>query len=329
MMEHTDSLFRRLFRLISRRTLLYTEMIHVRAALGPRGAAILAFEPEERPLALQLGGDDPALLARAARVGEEMGYDEINLNVGCPSERVQSGAFGACLMAMPDRVAEMVAAMRAAVRLPVTVKHRTGIDRPAALPGLLSFVDPIARAGADRLIIHARIAILKGLSPKENRSVPPLDYSLVHALKSARPAAPVEINGGIVSLDEAGAQLKLVDGVMIGRAAYSNPWLFADADSRFYGDLADSTPLELRRWRAVEGLLEMLATMSARDGRTLLRHAAGLFTATSGARRWRQILNQAAHDAKPYAALRELIDDGGRFQRQRDEARAASPAGSH
>lgn len=231
MVDRTDRAFRLVMRAITRQTLLYTEMIPVGAVLGPRSDRVLAFDPVERPVALQLGGDDPATLARAARLAAARGYDEIDLNCGCPSSRVRSGGFGVVLMADPDRVAACVEAMAAAASRPITVKHRLGFDALDRYDDVARFVERVARAGAARFIVHARKAILGRLSPRQNRQVPPLRPGWVHRLKADFPQLKIELNGGITSLSEAFAHLEAgLDGVMIGRAAYDDPMIFADAD---------------------------------------------------------------------------------------------------
>src|SRR4051812_2469098 len=235
MMDWTDRHCRVLHRMLTRRALLYTEMLTTGAVLHGDRARLLAFDPVERPVALQLGGSEPADLAAAARIGEAEGYDEINLNVGCPSDRVQSGRFGACLMREPELVAECVAAMAAAVRIPVTVKCRIGVDDQDPEESLFRLVDACAAAGVTSFTVHARKALLKGLSPKENRDIPPLDYPLVWRLKRERPGLGVVINGGVGSLDEAVEHLAHVDGVMLGRAAYHTPAILGEVDRRFFG----------------------------------------------------------------------------------------------
>ena len=224
MMEWTDRHCRFFHRLLTRRALIYTEMLTTGAVLRGDRARLLGFDPSEHPIALQLGGCDPAALAESAHIGEDFGYDEINLNVGCPSDRVQEGRFGACLMAEPALVAECVAAMKASVKIPVTVKCRIGIDEQDPEQALFDFTAAIKAAGTDALIVHARKAWLKGLSPRENREVPPLDYALVRRLKAAHPDLEIVLNGGIASVEQAQAELGSVDGVMMGRAAYQEPW---------------------------------------------------------------------------------------------------------
>jgi len=293
MMNRTDRHFRFFLRQISQHTLLYTEMITTGALLHGDRERHLAFDPRERPLALQLGGDDPLELAKCARLAAEYGYDEINLNVGCPSDRVQQGRFGACLMAEPERVARAVASMRQAVELPVTVKHRIGIDHRDSFEHLLLFVDTVAAAGCDRFTVHARKAWLSGLSPKENREIPPLRYADVYRLKQQRPELQVEINGGVGSLEETSAHLRQVDAVMIGRAAYDHPYLFADADRRVFGS---AQPPPSRR-QVVASLLPYVET-HCRAGTPLLRlsrHFLGLFAGRPGTRYWKRFLSDNAH----------------------------------
>ncbi|MCB9766324.1 MAG: tRNA dihydrouridine(20/20a) synthase DusA [Alphaproteobacteria bacterium] len=290
MMDRTDRHFRALMRQVTRRTLLYTEMVTTGALLHGDPARHLDFDPVERPLSLQLGGDDPAALAACARMAETWGYDEVNLNVGCPSGRVQSGNFGVCLMGDPQRVADGVAAMRAAVSLPVTVKHRIGFDDLDRYADMLRFVDVVAAAGADRFTVHARKAWLKGLSPKENRNVPPLRYGDVHRLKRERPGLSIEINGGVRSLDAAAAQLAHVDAVMIGRAAYDDPLLFAPADRRFY----DLDRDEVDAFEVVEGMLPYVARRTEAGDllHHITRHMLNLFAGQPGARGWRRHLSR-------------------------------------
>ncbi len=308
MMDRTDRHYRFLMRAVTRRCLLYTEMLTTGAVLHGDRERLLGFDPRERPLAIQLGGDDPAELARAARVAEQLGYDEIDLNVGCPSDRVQQGRFGACLMAEPDRVARAVEAMRAAVALPVTVKHRIGIDDLDRYEDLERFVRRVAAAGCDRFVIHARKAWLTGLSPKQNRTVPPLRYSDVHRLKAALPGLAIEINGGFTSLAQVREQLQRVDGVMIGRAAYDDPFMLATADREVFGENA---PAPTRRG-VVEAMLPYIEQWRARDVAlgTLTRHMLGLVNARPGARAWRRHLSERA--GRPGAGP-ELLREGLRL----------------
>lgn len=301
-MDWTDRHCRVLHRQLSSRALLYTEMLTTGAILRGDRARLLAFDPAEHPVALQLGGSDPAELVEAARIGEAEGYDEINLNVGCPSDRVQSGRFGACLMREPELVAECMAAMGAAVRVPATVKCRIGVDDQDPEESLFRLVDLCAAAGVRHFVVHARKALLKGLSPKENRDVPPLDYPLVYRLKRERPELTLVINGGIGSLDEAEAHLDHVDGVMLGRAAYHTPGLLGEADARLFGEDGTVDALEaLRRYRPyVARELEKGTHLAA-----MTRHMLGLFHGAPGARTWRRILT--VEGVKPGAGL-EVVD---------------------
>jgi tRNA-dihydrouridine synthase A len=290
-------------RQITKRTLLYTEMVTTGAILhGPR-AELLAFSHIEHPIALQLGGDDPIALSECARIAEGLGYDEVNLNVGCPSDRVQSGRFGACLMADPDRVARGVEAMRSAVAIPVTVKHRIGIDDRDRYEDMLRFVDVVAAAGSDRFSIHARKAWLTGLSPKENRTIPPLRWAEVHRLKRERPSLAVEINGGIETLEQAEEQLAHVDAVMIGRAAYDDPYLFAQVDRRFFGEVEQAPT----RREIVERMCEYAEAELARGTKLnrIARHMLNLFTNQQGARAWRRTLS--TRSVLPQAGVEVLM----------------------
>ncbi len=293
MLDWTDRYFRYLVRLVSRRTLLYSEMVTTGALLHGDRARHLDFFPEEHPVALQLGGSDPGALARCARMALEWGYDEVNLNLGCPSDRVQSGRFGACLMAEPALVADCIAAMREAVPLPVTAKHRIGIDHQEGYGPLRDFVGTLAEAGCRTFIVHARKAWLQGLSPKENREVPPLRYERVHRLKADFPRLEIVINGGILDLDQALEQLERVDGVMMGRAVYHDPWLLAEADRRIFGaDFHPGTP-----HRVVRRYLELVERECGRGVplKRMARHLLGLFHGRPGARRWRRHLSEHAH----------------------------------
>ena len=292
MMDRTDRHYRYFMRRITRRTLLYTEMVTIGAVLQGDRERNLGFDLDEKPLALQLGGDDPTQLAECARIAEGMGYDEVNLNVGCPSDRVQKGRFGACLMAEPGRVADAVETMRAAVAIPVTVKHRIGVDDLDTYDHMRRFVEIVAEAGCDRFSIHARKAWLSGLSPKENREIPPLRYEDVYRLKRELPHLRIEINGGVTQLDQAAEHLCHVDGVMIGRAAYDRPYLFAEADRRFFGQ--DAEPPSRRRVA-----LEMLPYLERRHQEgvpvsRVTRHMLQLFAGQPGARAWRRHLSENA-----------------------------------
>jgi tRNA-dihydrouridine synthase A len=301
MMDWTDRHCRFFLRQISRHALLYTEMVTTGAVLhGPRDR-LLAFHPDEHPVALQLGGSDPAALAECARIAEGLGYDEVNLNVGCPSDRVQSGRFGACLMAEPDLVAELVSAMRAAVSIPVTVKSRIAIDEMEEWPALEHFIGRVRDAGCTRFIVHARKAWLKGLSPTENRDIPPLRYELVHRLKRENPDLDITINGGIVSLDQAAGHLTKVDGVMLGRAAYKTPWVLAEVDRRFYGGAGDGVGGEnesgLDRHDVVRRMLPYIEARRVEGVplNSITRHMTGLFQGQRGGRAWRRHLSECAH----------------------------------
>jgi len=302
MMDWTDRHCRMLHRQLTSRAMLYTEMLTTGALLHGDRARLLAFDPEEQPVALQLGGSEPADLVEAARIGEAEGYDEINLNVGCPSDRVQSGRFGACLMREPALVAECMAAMGAAVRVPVTVKCRIGVDDQDPEESLFALVDTCAAAGVAHFAVHARKAILKGLSPKENRDVPPLDYPLVWRLKAERPELTIVINGGIASLDEAETHLAHVDGVMLGRAAYHTPGLLGAVDRRVFGEGEIVTPEEaVARYRPYIARELAAGTHLA----AMTRHMLGLFHGAPGARTWRRILT--VEGVKPGAGL-EVVD---------------------
>ena len=324
MMDRTDRFCRYFLRLISRRTLLYTEMVTTQAIDHGDVPRLLGFDKAEKPIALQLGGDDPAALARCARIGEQLGYDEINLNVGCPSDRVQMGRFGACLMADPGRVAEGVAAMREAVALPVTVKHRIGIDDLDTYEHMLTFVDRVAAAGCDRFSVHARKAWLSGLSPRENREIPPLRYEEVYRLKAERPQLEIEINGGIVTLDQAAEHLRQVDAVMIGRAAIDDPYIFAEADRRFFG-AEEEIP---SRREVVLGLLPALERWLTEGHKlqTLVRHTHGLFAGQVGARIWRRAISEGAHG--PGAGPATLLAALDKIPAEVVDARGRVPTGS-
>ena len=296
MMDRTDRHYRYFLRQITRHTLLYTEMVTTGAVLHGDRERILGFDPAERPLALQLGGDDPEALATCARLAEAEGYDEVNLNIGCPSARVQKGRIGACLMAEPERVAEAVAAMRAAVDLPVTVKHRIGIDSLDRYEDMHHFVQTVAAAGCDRFSVHARIAWLQGLSPKENREVPPLRYADVYHLKRDFPHLRIEIYGGIRTLDQAGEHLEQVDGVMIGRAAWDDPYLFAIADRRFFGD-SRRPPSRREVIAAMEPYIASWHRDRGQRLGRLVRPLVHLLTGRPGARHWRRVLSEGARSA--------------------------------
>jgi tRNA-dihydrouridine synthase A len=288
MMDWTDRHCRALHRTLTARALLYTEMVTTGAVLHGDREKLLGYDPVEHPVALQLGGSDPADLAASARIGADLGYDEINLNVGCPSDRVQSGRFGACLMREPELVADCMAAMKAAVDVPVTVKCRIGVDDQDPQEALFRLVDLSASAGVGTFIVHARKAWLKGLSPKENRDIPPLDYDLVYRLKAERPDLTIIINGGVASLEDCEAHLERVDGVMMGRAAYHEAGLLGEVDRRLFGVETNAvSPFEaVARYRPyLQARLEEGVHLPA-----MARHMLGLFHGRPGARAWRRIL---------------------------------------
>jgi tRNA-dihydrouridine synthase A len=288
MMDWTDRHCRFFHRLLSRRTLLYTEMVTTGALLHGDVPRHLDFDETEHPVALQLGGSEPDDLARCAKLGEQWGYDEINLNCGCPSERVQRGAFGACLMAEPQLVADGVKAMVDAVGIPVTVKHRIGIDRDESYEFVRDFVGRVGEAGCRVFIVHARNAWLKGLSPKENREVPPLRYETVHRLKRDFPEWTFAINGGFTATEQVQEQLQRLDGVMLGREAYHNPWWLASWDEAFFGE----APFEGTRESVEAGLVDYMARQQRERGTSwysVARHMLGLRNGLPGARRWRQV----------------------------------------
>ncbi len=293
MMNRTDRHFRYLMRLITRRTWLYTEMVVARGVVRGDAGKLLAYHDEEHPVALQLGGHEPEILAAATRLAHAHGYDEVNLNVGCPSPRVSAGRMGACLMAEPELVADCVAAMREASPLAVTVKTRLGIDHEDGLEFLSRFVERVAAGGCRTFIIHARKAWLNGVSPKANRNVPPLDYPRVAHLKRLYPELEILVNGGVGDLDEAAALLPGVDGVMLGRAAYASPLMFAAADARFYGE---ETGLAPRRAQVLAGYLHYLRGCVSRGEKLgpALRHVPGILGGVPGARRVRARLGALA-----------------------------------
>ena len=306
MMDWTDRHCRYFHRRMTSRALLYTEMVTAAAVIhGPRDR-LLGFDPAEHPVALQLGGSDPADLAQAARIGAGFGYDEINLNCGCPSDRVQSGCFGAVMMERPALVADCLSAMQDAVEVPVTVKCRIGVDDQNPAEALPAFLDAVSRAGVTRVIVHARKAWLQGLSPKENRDIPPLDYPRVLAMKREFPQLHLSVNGGIASLDQAQELLDAgADGVMIGRAAYHEPWdILADADRRFFGGLPGPDP-----WTVAEAMRPRIEAHLAGGGRLnqITRHMLGLFHGRPGARHWRRILSEGAGEGT-LATLNRALD---------------------
>ena len=304
MMDWTDTHCRVLHRLLTRRALLYTEMMTADAVLRGDRARLLGFDSSEHPVALQLGGCEPSALAEASRIAADFGYDEINLNVGCPSDRVQSGRFGACLMREPALVADCVAAMRKAVSISVTVKCRIGVDDQDPEQSLRALIACCAEVGVTRFAVHARKAWLEGLSPKENRDVPPLDYDLVYRVKRENPALEIILNGGIQNLDQAAAHLAHVDGVMLGRAAYQSPSILADIDMRFFGDPPCDLNAALEQWCAyVERKLKSGSRLNS-----MTRHMLGLFNGKPGARAFRRHLSEnAVRDNAGIAVLRDAL----------------------
>jgi tRNA-dihydrouridine synthase A len=304
MMDWTDSPCRVLHRCLTRHALLYTEMVTADAVVRGDHARLLRFDPSEHPVALQLGGSDPAKLAQATRIAADFGYDEVNLNVGCPSDRVQSGRFGACLMREPALVAECLAAMRMAVSIPVTVKCRIGVDDQDPQESLRDLIDACAEAGGQVFAIHARKAWLEGLSPKQNRHIPPLDYALVYRIKRERPHLTILVNGGIENLEQAQAHLSHVDGVMLGRAAYHNPMLLAEVDGRFFG----GAPVDVDA--AVEAYADHVARQLAQGARLqpLIKPMLGLYNGRPGARLFRRHLSEyGPRDGAGIAVLREAL----------------------
>jgi tRNA-dihydrouridine synthase A len=303
MMDWTDRHCRVFHRQLSRHALLYTEMVTADAILHGDRERLIGFSKSEHPIALQLGGSDASKLAAAARIGEDFGYDEINLNVGCPSDRVQEGRFGACLMAEPELVAACVSAMRGAVKIPVTVKCRIGVDDQDAEEDLQRFVDVVASAGCRTIIVHARKAWLKGLSPKENREIPPLDYARVYRLKRARPRLEIVINGGIETLDDCDAHLKHVDGVMLGRAAYQNPALLGEVDHRMF----ESCLPIINRADALRALLPYVERHIAGGGRlsNITRHVLGLYHGRPRGKAFRRYLSENAQHRDAGAGVLE------------------------
>lgn len=312
MMDWTDRHDRYFLRLIAPKVLLYSEMLTSQALVHGDYRYLLQFDPQEHPVALQLGGSEPSLLAQAAVLGEDFGYDEINLNVGCPSDRVQSGRFGACLMLDPALVADCVSAMKAAVKIPVTVKCRIGVDERDAYEDLTHFIKLVSSAGCDVFIVHARKAWLKGLSPKENREIPPLRYEVVRQLKKDFPQLTLILNGGIKTSAEVAEHLQSLDGVMIGREAYSNPYFLADLHRRYY-----SSEQKLQsRFTIIEKLLPYVQEQLQKNTRlsSITRHILGLFRGEKGANKWRRYLSENAHRSgagvEVLKAALELVERG-------------------
>jgi len=309
MMDRTDRHYRYFMRQITRRTLLYTEMIVAQAILHGDRRKLLDFSPEEHPLVLQIGGDNPQQLAECAKVGEDWGYDGINLNVGCPSPRVQSGNFGACLMTQPELVAKAVETMRQVVNIPVTVKHRIGVDDCDRYEDMVNFVRIVSESGCSNFTVHARKAWLEGLSPKENRDIPPLRYEDVYRLKQDFPHLFIEINGGITTLEQTKKHLKSVDAVMIGRTAYDRPYTFATVDRDIYNA---TTPIPTRK-QVVEAMIPYIDYWMGRQTRlnSISRHMLQLFAEQPGTKAWKRYISQNAYlpdasSATIFAALAEV-----------------------
>jgi tRNA-dihydrouridine synthase A len=292
MLDWTDRHERYFLRLLSAHALLYTEMVTTGALIHGDRQRFLCFDQAEHPLALQLGGSNPAELAQCMRMAEDYAYDEVNLNIGCPSDRVQSGMFGACLMAQPQRVADCVAEMQAASQIPVTVKHRIGIDENDSIEELFRFVETVAEAGCKTFIVHARKAWLKGLSPKQNRDVPPLRYDAVYQLKQSMPQLEIIINGGVNNLADAQAQLQHVDGVMMGREVYHNPYILAQVDQQFYHS---SRPVASRT-EIIQAFFPYVAKQLKQGVHlhAMSRHVLGLFNGMPGAKKWRRHISENA-----------------------------------
>lgn len=312
MIDWTDRFYRYFLRLISKHALLYTEMIHVNAILKGNTELLLKYDQSEHPLALQIGGSDATALAQAAVIAQDYGYDEININVGCPSERVQAGSFGACLMAEPQIIADAVTAMQAKVSIPVTVKSRIGIDDNDHYDYLYQFVDTVRQAGCKIFVVHARTALLKGLSPKENREIPPLKYDHVYRLKRDFPELTIIINGGITTHEQIGEHLQQVDGVMLGRVAYHDPYTLATVDRDYY-HVDHSIP---SRIEIIENYLPFVEQQLA-DGIALnhiTRHLMGIFQGQPNARLWRRYLSE--HSTKPQAGI-EVLKSALEIIRQR------------
>lgn len=312
MLDWTDRHCRYFHRLLTKQALLYTEMVTTGALLNGDVERHLRFNAFEQPVALQLGGSEPKEMAACARLAEDYGYAEVNINVGCPSERVQKGAFGACLMAEPHLIADCVAAMQAAVNMPVTVKNRIGIDEQQERDSLFNFVETVAQAGCQTFIVHARKAWLKGLSPKENREIPPLNYALVYELKQAFPQLEIIINGGITTLEQCQHHLQFVDGVMVGREAYHNPWLLAQVDSQLY-----AAPDSFNQRKAVIDAFIPYVEQQLSQGVTLApmsKPILGLFQGIAGARYWRRYISENAFKSNADSkillqAMQKILDD--------------------
>jgi len=307
MMDWTDRHCRWFHRQLSSKVLLYTEMVVADAVIHGDREHLIGFDAVEHPVALQIGGSDPCKLAEASRIGENFGYDEININVGCPSDRVQAGRFGACLMQEPNLVAECYRAMAAAVDTPVTVKCRLGVDDQKVETTLPQFIETIAKAGASHFIIHARKAWLKGLSPKENRDVPPLDYDLVREMKQRFPDFEFILNGGLTDLDSAMEEAETLDGIMLGRVAYHDPWLLNEMDSKIYGD----PPSTMTREDVIVDVIVYCQHWEAqgRPAKAMIRHIMGLFARQPGARLWRRSLSEGLSSGMlPSDIIQQAVD---------------------
>lgn len=332
MMDRTDRHYRYMMRLLSQHTLLYTEMVTTGAIIHGDRPRHLDFSPQEHPISLQLGGDDPEALAQCAKLAEEWGYDEVNINVGCPSSRVQSGCFGVTLMLRPERVAEAVVAMREATTLPVTVKHRIGVDDVDRYEDMLRFVDIVSEANPDGFTVHARKAWLSGLSPKENRNIPPLRYEEVYRLKRERPHLFVEINGGIKTWDEIESHLQRVDAVMLGRAAYQNPRLFWEADARLYSDRdSEGTAAQGDLGAVAEAMAQYTDEWVAGGGRAhhVTRHLVNLLSGLPGNKKWRRTISERS---PLKGAAGDVVRDAWRAaeeQLERARERALSQTSGH
>ncbi len=313
MMDWTDRHCRWFHRQLSKRIWLYTEMVVADAVIHGNRDYLIGYHADEHPVVLQIGGSDPAKLADASKVGEEFGYDEININIGCPSDRVQSGSFGACLMLEPALVADCFAAMQAAVNIPVTVKCRLGVDDQNVEKTLPEFMNAVSEAGCKRVIIHARKAWLKGLSPKENRDVPPLDYGLVREMKNQFPHIAIELNGGLQALGTSLENAKTLDGIMLGRAAYHTPWILTQVDQRVHGASAFSKSRE----EIAEEVIRFVEYHQDNDrsAKAMVRHIMGLYAAMPGARMWRRTLSETiAKGVKPSEAIRAGLSTRNEFQ---------------
>lgn len=325
MMDWTDRHCRYFHRQITRHSWLYTEMVTTGALLHGDVPRHLDFSDEEHPVALQLGGSEPADLAQCAKLGEQWGYDEINLNCGCPSPRVQRGAFGACLMAEPALVADCVKAMRDAVAIDVTVKHRIGLHRTEDYGFLRDFVGTVADAGCSTFIVHARNAILEGLSPKENREIPPLRYDFVYRLKQEFPHLEIILNGGVKTVEEIDGHLRHVDGVMIGREAYHNPWIMAEFDARYFGDLCEGDQHQRTREQVLQAMVVYMGRTLASPGRPVAglhgvtRHMLGLMAGLAGARTFRRILSDAKQLSRAEPSI--VLEAVAAMQKRHDEIR--------